>query len=261
MRIKTRRSDEGIIPASYVALRLEILHAVVVRLKATEWQTFAARWKGSWNDFDRWRNRFRNHYPVNARGSRVSKTSNFSSNFVSTFICCTVTGTARVLWFYLWNTETNVRRTPNDSRVATIHGFATISRILQQRGCVRRWRLRRGGETRGGNGGKIHGGEKEIARKGSRGGVKCYSYLRLIARYLFNVPRRLHGQGFRSPSSFSIYQGIWWRLVTGEKEGGDKKAVERKAESGGCRDRARVVRCNFREIIDRIEIMKRPCQS
>lgn len=45
MRIKTRRSDEGIIPASYVALRLEILHAVVVRLKATEWQTFAARWK------------------------------------------------------------------------------------------------------------------------------------------------------------------------------------------------------------------------
>lgn len=53
MRIKTRRSDEGIIPASYVALRLEILHAVVVGLKATEWQTFAARWKGSWNDFDR----------------------------------------------------------------------------------------------------------------------------------------------------------------------------------------------------------------
>lgn len=38
---------------------------MVVRLKATEWQTFAARSKGSWNAFDRWRNRFRNHYPVN----------------------------------------------------------------------------------------------------------------------------------------------------------------------------------------------------
>lgn len=50
---KNEAVGRGIIPASYVALRLEILHAVVVRLKATEWQTFAARWKGSWNDFDR----------------------------------------------------------------------------------------------------------------------------------------------------------------------------------------------------------------
>lgn len=40
-------------PASYVALRLEILHAALVRSKATEWQTFAARSKGSRNDFDR----------------------------------------------------------------------------------------------------------------------------------------------------------------------------------------------------------------
>lgn len=62
-----------------------------------------------------------------------------------------------------------------------------------------------------------------------------------FSEFIFNLPRNL--------------------MASGEKEGGDKKAVERKAESGGCRDRARVVRCNFREIIDRIEIMKRPCQS
>lgn len=38
---------------------------------------------------------------------------------------------------------------------------------------------------------------------------------------------------------------------------GIEKAVERKAVESGCRDRARVVRCNFTEIIDRIEIMKK----
>ena len=78
--------------------------------------------------------------PLSGQHARISKTSNFSSNFVSTatFIRCTVTGTVtRVLLFYRSNTK-------------TIHALRStewiLSRILQQRSWSRRrntWRIKR----------------------------------------------------------------------------------------------------------------------
>lgn len=223
MRIKTRRPGEGII------LRR---HTLLYGLKYCTRRSFARKQrngkhsrrecsKGSRNDFDRWRNRFRNHYPVNTRAfprRRIFRRISFPQQRLY--------GNRNARSFIL---SLEYR---NDSRIA-IHGvFATISCILQQRSWSRRrntWRIKRRENTR-----RRERDCKENVVEGvlnatviSDWSLDTYSTFR--AGYTVRVSvLRVHFQFTKE------FDGVW--LQEGKRErdnGGDKKAVERKVESRG----------------------------